>query len=179
MENNINKIYIDNSFEKNDMKIALSEYYINIIKDMVSQLLSSIPWKRKWVNADTNNKWWYYDYRCTQRSTFPDWSKFFFEKSIFTNKYEKGNNEILENWKILVEKKFNWNSKELISILEKSLVKDLTERQWNALEQAFENFNDYMNNYYEMYQEEYIRNEDNLIIFYDEGWNFNWFRIEK
>jgi len=149
--------YIEPYFENKEIKCCLSEYYIKMVNDMVNQILNSSPWKRMWTEAQINNKWWSYDYWVTQRSSFPDWSKFFFEKNKYTNNINLW--EILENWKILLEKWYNWNSKEFISILKKSYNKPLTERQWNALEEAFKNFINYIEDYEYLYWEKYISDE--------------------
>jgi len=161
--------YIKSSFEYKNMKCHLSEFYIKIVNDMVNQILHSQPWKRIWIDTWINDKWWTYDYTMTQRSTFPDWAKFFFEKYKYTKNIKLW--EILENWKILLEKWYNWNSKEFRAILKKSLIKPLTERQWNALEEAFNNFFEYIEEFEHINWEKYFFDEINEYIcrIYDEN----------
>lgn len=150
-------------FEKNNIKCNLSEYYIKIVKDMINQLLCSTPWKRLWEkNFNTRNNYTY-DYSSTIRSTYPDWSKFAFERSIYTKKIPvniDNNIVITKSWNILLERKYWLSWKQFIEILEKSLTKSLTQRQWNILEEAFFYFFLYIKDYEILYNEKYFWYDD-------------------
>ena len=140
--------YIKSSFEYKKIKCCLSEYYIERVNYMIREILSSKPWKRAWEEIVwwSNSKWWFYNYNLTEKSTFPEWSKFFFEKSKY--------------------------SKELLNILNKSYSKNLTKRQANALEQAFRNFLQEIDEYKYRYKEDFFtKNIENSHNFYDTDWN--------
>jgi len=166
--------FIKPYFEKNNIKCCLSEYYIKIVKDMIGQLLNSKPGRRLWNEIEQNNQWWFNDYRVTERSTFPDWSKFFFEKSIYSKKEINWITSITDDWRYLIEKWYNWSSREFINILNKSFEKWLTERQWNAMEDAFSNFIDYVNQHEKFWKEDYFQKKDYFIIIYDSEWRIIW-----
>ena len=56
------------------MKVAINDYYKYVIEDMISEIQIATPGKRAWYGQDFGN-----NYTITERSTFPLWSKFFYE----------------------------------------------------------------------------------------------------
>lgn len=64
------------------MEVNVNNYYLETLDDMIGYLERSTPGERRWrydvdyFGDDTG----FVDYSSTLRSTFPNWTKFFFEK---------------------------------------------------------------------------------------------------
>lgn len=111
----------------------LNEYYIKFIEAMVRQIEVSRPGKRAWTMDHLGNC----DYSLTTRSTFPDWSKFFY---ITTPKPYKGMpNPYKDGY-------FNGNTKELLKMLYTAKIGQApkTDRLRAAFDMAISGFYDYM-----------------------------------
>lgn len=105
------------------IKPFINYYFFAHIEDMINQLKKSEPGKRILVFSGYN-----VDSIYSEKSTFPEWSKFFFEKS----KYKNG---------ILIEKGFWSNKKRFIELLIKSIDgKPLTINQQNAFDIALDGY---------------------------------------
>ena len=60
------------------MQITINNYYLSVLNNMITYLENSEAGKRRWSTAPASL---YTDYSSTTRSTFPDWTKFFFVKT--------------------------------------------------------------------------------------------------
>ena len=96
------------------MQAATNLYYLTVIDDMLGVLDNSTPGKRQWTHDNVTGL---PDYGSTIRSTFPDWSKFFYEKTP-KNKYI--DYCIVDGPKPYEDGYFNGNTKELKRILRNS-----------------------------------------------------------
>lgn len=95
------------------MKTALNNYYIETIECIIRWIKASTPGRRAWVSDLVTG---YNDYSMTERSTFPDWIKFWYE---CTPKRERLEYLITdrEPWE---DGYFNGNTRELMIILNRA-----------------------------------------------------------
>lgn len=107
------------------MKVAINDYYKYVIEDMISEIKIATPGKRAW----TDNL----DYSITERSTFPLWSKFFYEhtpkKLIHHYKYDTSSKSYEDGY-------YNGNTRELLVLLYTALngLAPRSERQSTAFD---------------------------------------------
>lgn len=96
------------------MEVFINSYYTYIIEDMISEIKTSIPGKRRWRTLNDGT----IDYSITERSTFPIWSKFFYESTpAKLTQYYKYHSKI-KNYE---HGYFNGNTRELLTILNNAL----------------------------------------------------------
>ena len=134
------------------MKIVTNTYYETILNDMLSQLKSSRPGKRRWILDPITGL---PDFSSTERSTFPDWSKFFYSKPSKRERLYLLQN----NLKAIDLGYFNGNTRGLTNIISKALtgsLKPLTPRQIKAFDIIIIGFIDYMKEYDAKYGESYM-----------------------
>lgn len=113
------------------MKIEINDYYTNIITDIIIWLQNCTPGKRKW--CDTDIPGWNYDYRSTERSTFPDWLSFWYKKPPRNNIYKYNHNYVAyENGY------FNGNTRELLSILKRAKTSGMISKKSKRIQIAFD-----------------------------------------
>ena len=137
------------------MQVYINDFAIHRVDYMISVLELATPGSRSWTPSSLPGRT--YDYHVV-RSTFPEWSKFFFLKKP-------------SNWHTMTIQEqqqftrdeyipFAGNKKELIHILNKSVTnKKLTPRQQIVIEIIFSNLYDYEQEFYHLYGEELIDNE--------------------
>lgn len=123
----------------------LNDYYKKFITAMIRQIEVSTPGKRRWVHTSDGS----IDYSATTRSTFPEWSKFFFvttprSHKTTPNPYEDGY--------------FNGNAKELLRMLNTAKLgrAPKTERLRAAFDIAISGFYDYMYEFEMEWGESYL-----------------------
>ena len=97
---------------KSNIKPHINQYYLTVLNDMLGVLDNSTPGKRQWYDSHRSGET--YDYRSTIRSTFPSWSKFFYET---TPKNKFLDYCIVDGPKPYEDGYFNGNTKELKRIL--------------------------------------------------------------
>lgn len=116
----------------------INSYYESRVRYVLDTLSNSTPGKRYWQTlADGQVKYW------KESSTFPWWIKFAYQKKP-------------KNWHLMtIEEKntinygFNYNTKDIIRILNKTLNnKKLTIQQGLFVEQLFINLNQEENDYF-------------------------------
>jgi hypothetical protein len=100
---------------KSNIKPHVNQYYLTVLDDMLGVLDRSTPGKKQWYDSHRSGET--YDYRSTIRSTFPSWSKFFYEKPP-KNKYI--DYCTIDGPKPYEDGYFNGNTKELKRILRNS-----------------------------------------------------------
>ena len=96
------------------MKVNINPYYLQVLEDMQTILKNSTPGKRR---CTLDNVTGLPDYSMTERSTFPQWSKFFYETTPKNDKIkylEVGGPRPYEDGY------FNGNTKEFLRILRNS-----------------------------------------------------------
>jgi hypothetical protein len=127
------------------MKPQINEYYLSFLDSMMNQLEVSIPGKRRWVHTSDGG----IDYSPTTRSTFPEWSKFFYVKTPIVARNEP--NPYLNGY-------FNGNTKELTYLLSKaqSGILPRSLRLRSAFDIAISGFYDYMEEFEYQYGETYL-----------------------
>lgn len=92
------------------MKVAINDYYKYVIEDMISEIQIATPGKRMWrYQEDLGN-----NYTITERSTFPLWSKFFYEH---TPKRLKAHYKHDTSSKAYEDGYYNGNTRELLVLL--------------------------------------------------------------
>lgn len=123
----------------------LNDYYEKFITAMIRQIEVSTPGKRAWTMDHLGNC----DYSPTTRSTFPDWSKFFYVTTSRSHKtgsipYEDGY--------------FNGNTKELLRMLNTAKIgrAPKTDRLRAAFDIAISGFYEYMYEFEMEYGEAYL-----------------------
>lgn len=97
-----------------NIKPAINPYYLQVLEDMQSILKQSTPGKRRWTLDPITGQ---ADYRMTERSTFPSWSKFFYETTPKKDQWvycQVGGPRPYENGY------FNGNTKEFLRILSRA-----------------------------------------------------------
>jgi hypothetical protein len=91
------------------MKVAINNYYRYVIEDMISEIKIATPGKRAWYTQDFTN-----NYTITERSTFPLWSKFFYEHTpkrlIAHYKHDTSSKSYEDGY-------YNGNTRELLVLL--------------------------------------------------------------
>ncbi len=140
-----------------------------IVADMLSEIVNAQPWKRIRIKTED-----WYDYTCSIKSTFPEWSKFYFTRNKYrANQYKK--------W--LVEKWMWGTKKKMINIFEKFLsCKRLTDKQKSVLktslkwyfEEKIYEFVRYNEDYFVslIWNGEFVYEEVWINTEYDKNWNF-------
>lgn len=96
------------------MQVAINPYYLQVLEDMQNILKNSTPGKRRWTFDNVTGQ---PDYSQTERSTFPNWSKFFYEK---TPKNKRWIYYDVNGDKPYQHGYYNGNTKELLNILNNS-----------------------------------------------------------
>ena len=96
------------------MQAAINPYYLQVLEDMQNILKNSTPGKRRWTLDSVTGQ---PDYSLTERSTFPKWSKFFYETTPKNNKIKYLQ---VDGPKPYEDGYFNGNTKELLRILRNS-----------------------------------------------------------
>ena len=96
------------------MQAAINPYYLQVLEDMQNILKNSTPGKRRWTLDSVTGQ---PDYSLTERSTFPQWSKFFYET---TPKKEQIKYLEVGSCKPYEDGYFNGNTKEFLRILRNS-----------------------------------------------------------
>ena len=128
------------------MNIIINEYFTDRIKAIINHLEVSQPGKRMW-QEDTNFAYGY-NYSMTERSTFPWWIKFAYEKKP-------------KNYHLLSEKEqqkeifFGTNTRDILTTL-KSILKGKrirTKKRELLLSTLFFNFYSEELDFYEQYGE--------------------------
>jgi len=167
---------LDQTLQKNQEWTVIIK---TIVNEMLTEIINAEPGKRQWIKASDNDRWWIYNYTLTIKSTFPEWSKFYFTR----NKYKAN-----QYWKKLIERWMWWTKKQMINILKKFLEeKNLTQKQKMVLKTSFENYIWDRTNEFDLYGEDYFKNllwnwnfihKEEEIIYYDEKWNIIWFWTE-
>lgn len=110
------------------MKVAINDYYKYVIEDMISEIKIATPGKRAWYCQDLEN-----NYSGTIRSTFPLWSKFFYEHTpkrlIPHYKYDTSSKAYEDGY-------YNGNTRELLVLLYTALngLAPNSERQLSAFD---------------------------------------------
>lgn len=110
------------------MKVAINDYYKYVIEDMVSEIKIATPGKRAWYCQDLEN-----NYTITERSTFPLWSKFFYEH---TPKRLKAHYKYDTSSKAYEDGYYNGNTRELLVLLYTALngLAPYSQRQLSAFD---------------------------------------------
>lgn len=118
------------------MKCHINNYYKYIIEDMIGQIKSSTPGKRRWRLRDE-----IWDYSITERSTFPDWSKFFYEQTPKNYKHRYNSNFVAYEHGF-----FNGNTREILDILNKLLHGQIytSKRRYEAIDIMIKGMLDYI-----------------------------------
>ncbi len=96
------------------IKPAINLYYLQVLEDMQNILKNSTPGKRRWTLDPVTGA---PDYGSTERSTFPIWSKFFYET---TPKNDKIKYCQVDGPKPYEDGFFNGNTKEFLRILNRA-----------------------------------------------------------
>ncbi len=124
---------------KKEQKKKMSYYIINHVEN-------SFPGKRMWSKNDKYNSG--YDYSLSTKSTFPDYIKFAYVKRP---KYWF---ILSEEEKLLEDRYFQYNTKDIIRILNKYINdKSLTDIQNEFFNTLIDNFKDYEHEYFEEFKE--------------------------
>ena len=110
------------------MKVAINDYYKYVIEDMISEIQIATPGKRAWYGQDFGN-----NYSITERSTFPLWSKFFYEH---TPKRLKAYYKYDTSSKAYEDGYYNGNTRELLVLLYTALngLAPYSQRQLSAFD---------------------------------------------
>ena len=110
------------------MKVAINDYYKYVIEDMISEIQIATPGKRAWYGQDFGNH-----YSITERSTFPLWSKFFYEH---TPKRLKAHYKHDTSSKAYEDGYYNGNTRELLVLLYTALngLAPYSQRQLSAFD---------------------------------------------
>lgn len=110
------------------MKVAINDYYKYVIEDMISEIQIATPGKRAWYGQDLEN-----NYSITERSTFPLWSKFFYEH---TPKRLKAHYKHDASSKAYEDGYYNGNTRELLVLLYTALngLTPYSQRQLSAFD---------------------------------------------
>lgn len=96
------------------MKVNINPYYLQVLEDMQNILKNSTPGKRRWtLDPVTGTP----DYSQTERSTFPNWSKFFYEQPPKKDKWKYCQ---IDGPKAYEDGFYNGNTKEFLRILRNS-----------------------------------------------------------
>lgn len=133
------------------MQININDYYLTILSDMIVILNNSENGRRQWTADPITG---YNDYTSTLRSTFPDWSKFFFIK---TPRKEQLDYCIVDGPKPFEDGYFNGSSRELKQILDTSKdgIMSKYPRIIAAWDIAIEGYFDYIRDFEEEYGESF------------------------
>jgi len=137
------------------IKPYINPYYLTVIDDMINILDNSEPGKRRWTHDEVTGL---PNYSATTRSTFPDWSKFFYVK---TPKDRYIDYCIVNGPKPHDHGYFNGNTKELKRILNNS--KDGVLSNYDRIQKAWEiavsGFLDDLADFEELHGERYYPDE--------------------
>ena len=111
------------------MKVAINNYYKYVIEDMISEIQIATPGKRAWYGQDFSGNLHY----VTERSTFPLWSKFFYEH---TPKRLKAHYKHNISSKAYEDGYYNGNTRELLVLLYTALngLAPYSQRQLSAFD---------------------------------------------
>ena len=96
------------------MKVAINDYYKYVIEDMISEIKIATPGKRMWEKGCNYLCDGGINYTITERSTFPLWSKFFYEH---TPKRLKAHYKHDTSSKAYEDGYYNGNTRELLVLL--------------------------------------------------------------
>lgn len=96
------------------IKPAINPYYLQVLEDMQTILKQSTSGKRRWTLDPVTGQT---DYGMTERSTFPQWSKFFYET---TSKNDKVKYLQVDGPRPYEDGYFNGNTKEFLKILSRA-----------------------------------------------------------
>ena len=96
------------------MDVVLNEYYLDTMDGIIGRLNYSSPGKRLW--CESNKPGWGYDYSLTERSTFPDWIKFWFQYTPKRERFEY----FISGREPYEDGYFNGNTKELWGLLNRA-----------------------------------------------------------
>ncbi len=147
------------------MECHINDYYKTIIEDMIGQIKSSTPGQRRWrcTHDYFGEQDLQLDYSLTTRSTFPNWSKFFYEK---TPKKERFNYKFIYDTSAYADGYFNGNTRELLGLLKKLLHGQIycSERQLCAIDIMLKGMLDYIAEYEYENQCSYFWETENEII---------------
>lgn len=97
-----------------NIKPAINPYYLQVLEDMQNILKSSTPGKRRWTLDPVTGQ---PDYSMTERSTFPQWSKFFYETTPKNDKIKYLQVDVPKPYE---DGYFNGNTKEFLRILSRA-----------------------------------------------------------
>jgi hypothetical protein len=137
------------------IKPYINPYYLTVIDEMISRLDNSKPGKRRWTHDEVTGL---PNYSTTERSTFPDWSKFFYVK---TPKDKYIDYCIVDGPNPYDDDYFNGNTKELKRLLNNSKDGVLSKypRIIKAWEIAIHGFLDDIRDFEDQYNESYYSDE--------------------
>ncbi|WP_373073861.1 hypothetical protein [Sulfurimonas sp.] len=137
------------------IKPYINLYYLQVLDDMQNILKNSTPGKRRWTLDPVTGL---PDYGMTERSTFPDWSKFFYET---TPKNDKIKYCQVNGPRPYEDGYFNGNTKEFLRILrnaEKGYMSNYC-RIRAAFDQSVHGYLSEIRDFEEQYGETYYQEE--------------------
>ncbi len=114
------------------MEVNLSKYYTDILEEIIGYIKSSYPGKRYWTPDSVTGL---NDYSMTERSTFPDWVKFWYEKTPKRERFEyyiSGKDPYEDGY-------FNGNTRDLLIMLNRAKDKGIVSKRSMRVLTAFDN----------------------------------------
>lgn len=113
------------------MEVNLNKYYTDTIDEIISYIKHSTPGKRYWTPDPVTGL---NDYSLTERSTFPDWVKFWYEKTPKRDRFEyyiSGREPYEDGY-------FNGNTRDLLLMLNRAKDKGIVSKRSMRVLVAFD-----------------------------------------